>query len=53
MVTVLSERELEQLFDTVDVSVTGSISIDELTNFVWGVDTQQSRRAEARSAILT
>lgn len=39
---MLSERELEQLFDTVDVSVTGSISIDELTNFVWGMDTRAS-----------
>ena len=49
--SMLSERELEQLFDTVDVSVTGSISIDELTNFVWRVDTKQSQRAqESRAA---
>ena len=50
---MLSERELEQLFDTVDVSVTGSISIDELTNFVWGMDTRAAARGPAAAAART
>ena len=33
---MLSERDLEQLFDTVDTDYNGTISIDELTTFVWG-----------------
>ena len=47
--TMLSERELEQLFDTVDASLTGSISIDELTNFVWGMDTHRPTAISSRT----
>ena len=47
---MLSEKELEQLFDTVDTDYSGSISIDELTNFVWGVGAPQSPAAGSPAA---